>query len=141
MKRTRARHGYLLVEVIFWIALLTTFAVVADHLFVRTFRVIHDADAQTESATRFDAAMQQLRADVGNARAAETTEANALFVHASTGDVRWSSDGKRSISRIAGEATSSWDIGEPIAFAMDGQIVLVRSNAGDLPLAPNSETP
>jgi hypothetical protein len=135
MKRARSRihrRGYLIIEMLFWIGLLGVFAFTAGHLFVRTFRVIHDSQVQIDCATRFDAAVQRLREDVAAATSTETQGDQMLLVHQPAGDVQWRSDGKQSIARTASDGERSWDVGQRIAFAMDGQIALVRADPSNI---------
>jgi len=142
MKRTPHRRGYLIVEMLFWLGLLTVFAFVAGHLFVRTFRVIHDSGQQVEDETRFDTAVRQLRRDVAQAKGMDVQGQQTLVVHRPAGDVQWRSDGN-GISRSSSGDVLTWQVGQPVQFAIDGQVVLVRTNPGDgasdLAIAPDPE--
>jgi hypothetical protein len=135
-----ARRGYLIIEMLFWIGLLTIFGLAAGHLFRSTFRVIHETSQQTEAATRFDAAVKVLRADIASSTASESNEPRAMTLRTTSGDVHWSIDENHVLSRAAaGVVEQRWSVDQPIEFHQDGSVVLLRiagDAAGELAFAP-----
>ena len=139
--RSRGRRGYLIIELLFWIGLLSIFGLAAGHLFRSTFRVIHETTVQTESATRFDAAVNVLRADIASSTTSELTDPKALTIRTPGGEVHWRIDDQHILSRSTADSAAErrWTIDQPIAFHQDGAVVLLgvaSDAAGDLAFAP-----
>jgi hypothetical protein len=118
------RRGYLLVEVIFWIALMGVFGLAAGRLFHANFRVLRDSGAQTEAARRFDDATKLMRSDV-SAAVWELPDSRTLIVHARGNDIRWQAE-RGGLTRTSADAANHWEFGQPIVFIKDQEILLVQ---------------
>jgi hypothetical protein len=116
-----------IVEILFGLAILAVFTAAAGKLFHFNFRVLHQTTVQADNTTRFDLAIAQMRRDMSAARMTETVDAQTLVIHTSDGDIHWRADGQN-LARASGGVERQWQVGQPITFAKDGQIVLVQTS-------------
>jgi hypothetical protein len=117
----------MIVEILFSLAILAVFTAAAGKLFHFNFRVLHQTTVRADDTTRFDLAIAQMRRDVSAATSTETTDAQTLLIHTSGPDIHWRADGQN-LARATGDGERQWQVGQPITFAKDGQIVLVQTS-------------
>lgn len=140
----RQRGGYLLVELLFGLALFTVFGLVAAKLFHFNFRTLHQTTVQSDATTGFDAAMQAMRRDLSRASSFESPDTQTLLVQGGEGLIRWQTQDGR-VARMRNDVVAqSWSIGATITFKKDGQILLVQTggeSASASPLVLGEATP
>lgn len=131
------RRGFSLLELLFALSLLGTFALIATRLFTSSFKVMWQTSQASEIPMRFDAAISTLRSDVESAASIDAPDAHSLVVHDTAGKtIRWQCDGQHEMSRQDRIAQRTWDIGQTIEFQREGAIVLVHpQESADIAMA------
>ena len=130
------RSGYMILEMMCVLGLLSVFALISSHLFQSTVTVWHGAAAAGDSAMRFDSAVDVMREDVFLSDSTEMPDSNSLVIHRADGGViRWQAGGS-DIRRISGDAQRNWNVGQKIQLRQQGKIVLVQPvTGGELAIA------
>lgn len=139
MTQRRRHPGFLLIEIIIAMALLTVFALLATRLFVSSMRSIEQSGEQINLVIRFDGMLRALRGDIWSGTSIGRVTHNALIVQTrDAGDVRWTIDPDGRITRSTDhEAPRSFPPAAPGAhFAQIGGVVALV--VGDEPIVmPN----
>jgi len=124
------RSGFAILELLFVLALLGVFALLATQLFRASINVMHNAARTGESAMRFDSAMAVMRDDIFLSASTEMPDSNSLVVHRPDGSiVRWQTAGTE-IQRTSGDTIRQWNVDQKIQLRQQGQIVLLQPATG-----------
>ncbi len=131
----RNRSAIMLIELLFVIALLGVFAVIASSIFSTTMKVLYRANADDTSKRAMDSALSRLRSDIWNATAIRSEE-NGLVVDRPDGSVNWSFDDAKQLIRSTGElearSLQAWPVSNlRVAFDVKGPTVGVEVSAPD----------
>jgi type II secretory pathway pseudopilin PulG len=130
-KSSRRPRGFLMIEMIAAIVLLTAFALIAAPLFNETMHVIERAPGAQDSMTRFESASQTLREDAWGARAFSSVGPNAVEINLpSNANIRWQIDPDGDIERQQGDEQRRWSgVGASAVLEAAGPWVVLRSTA------------
>ncbi len=130
------RSGFALLELLFVLALLGVFALLATRLFYASINTMHGAARTGESAARFDSAMAVMRDDIFLSDSTEMPDSNSLVIHRAGADtIRWQTTGT-DIERTADNATRHWNVEQKIELHQQGKIVLIQpATGGELAMA------
>jgi type II secretory pathway pseudopilin PulG len=134
-------RGFMMIEMLAALILLTAFALVATRVFTWSMRVTAEAPAAEGQVLLFDSMLEQLRADAWSGASVRTTDDRTVSV--SDGAVRWNVRDDGSVARRSGGETRTWlDMGARVRFEPDdaGLIVRVldrRGNPSDRILLPS----
>jgi prepilin-type N-terminal cleavage/methylation domain-containing protein len=124
------RRAFALLELLFVLALLGVFALMATRLFYASVAVMRTAALSTESAMRFDSAMAAMRHDVFLSDSIQMLNPDSLEVHRPGGAViQWETTGNE-LDRTADNTHHHWDVGQKIELRLQGNILLVRPSVG-----------
>lgn len=131
------RRGFSLLELLFALSLLGTFALISTRLFTASFKVMWQTSQASEIPMRFDAAISTLRSDVAAAASIDVPDTHSLILHDAAGKtIQWHCDNQHDISRHDAVAQRSWDVGQTIEFQRDGAIVLIHpQDSSDIAMA------
>jgi type II secretory pathway pseudopilin PulG len=132
MRRCSERfRGFLLIEMIAAIVLLTAFALVAAPLFNETMHVIERAPAAQDAMTRFESVSETLREDAWGARKFSEVGTDSVRIDLpNEAAVRWQIDSNGDIERLQGGEQRRWiGVGTDAVLAIDGPCIVLRSTA------------
>ncbi len=126
----RSRSAIALIELLFVIAILGIFAVIASSIFTTTMKTLYRANADDASRRAMDAALSRLRSDIWNATAIRS-ESGGLSVDRPGGSVQWSFDETKQLVRSTGESETpslqSWPVSNlRVTFDVQGPTVGVE---------------
>jgi type II secretory pathway component PulJ len=126
--RHARRRGYMLVEVLTALGLLTIFALAASRVFHSTMQLMRDVPAAHERQIRFDSVTSALREDVWRASAIEPAE-QGVRLQLDGQQVHWSIDGDV-ITRASAQSQQRWEIGDAVQSIAPRQARLVVALRG-----------
>lgn len=134
------RRGIFLIEMLFVLSTLTVVMLLATRLFSGTFKTLRQTAAANEPATRFELAMNVLRADIRFSTATQGT--NHIDIQEADGTrISWVVNGNELVRTVAGQSDEHWDLSQSLQFTSDGPVLLIRPIAeGGSPIAVASQT-
>jgi len=124
-------RGFLLIEILGAIVLLSAFALIAAPFFSETMHVIERAPAEQDAITRFESVSEALRVDAWGA-ASFTSSGPSKIEMESPGQpsIVWRIDGKGDIERTRGSEQQRWiGVGKEAVLDIDGASVIFRSTS------------
>jgi hypothetical protein len=129
-RRACGSGGFLLIEMIATIVLLTAFALIAAKLFHETMIVIEQAPAEHDALIRFESCCLTLRHDAWGASAFSDGGANGVSISVpNQSGIRWRITAGGDIERIQGIELRRWlGVGADAEFQADGLCIVLRSN-------------
>ena len=138
------RAGFMMIEMLAALILLTAFALVASRLFTWAMRVTAEAPAAEGQILLFDGMVEQMRADAWSASSVRAVNERRLDLDG--GGVRWTVSEDGSAVRTSNGDTRTWrDVGARVRFEAGEAGALVRvldrhGNVSDrIPLASELE--
>ena len=119
----KAPRGFMLLEMIAALILLTAFALVASQLFTWSMRVVREAPPAEEQLLSFDSMVEALRADAWSAERVQVEDERTVRV----GEVRWAVTDDGAVVRTARDESRVWPgVGTRVRFVADDAGVVVR---------------
>lgn len=119
------RGGFMMIEMLAALILLTAFALIATRVFTWSMRVTVEAPAAEGQILLFDSMLAQLRADAWSSRSSRTIDQRSLEL--GDGAIRWAVRDDGSVARTSGHDTRTWrEVGGRVRFAPADAGVIVR---------------
>jgi prepilin-type N-terminal cleavage/methylation domain-containing protein len=126
------RRAFTLIELLFTLALLGIFSLVATRLTSMSIRLMRDLPAQTDLAVRIDRASDQLTRDTWPANKIEVS-GRELILTSTNHTLRWTLGANGAIIRSAAEGLQTWEGVAPSgSFSTYGPLVTLSSSLGTL---------
>jgi len=123
--RRRNLRGFMLIEMLAAMILLTAFALVATRLFTWSMRVTAEAPQAEARILLFDSMLEQLRTDAWPSAGIRVIDERNLDM--GDGAVQWAVRDDGSVSRTTNADTRTWlEIGNRVRFESDDGGVTVR---------------
>ena len=120
-----SRRGFMMIELLVSIVLLSVFALVATRLFTWATRVTAEAPAAEGQILLFDSMLGQLRADAWSSPRIRTSGDRNIDLD--DGAIRWAVQEDGCVTRTAGADTRAWrDVGQRVRFEPVDAGVIVR---------------
>lgn len=118
MKKLWSHRGFMLIEMMIVLSLLTIFAVAATRLMVLCIRVPKQVGQKRDQIVRFDLAMGRLRQDIWRANSLRCVDAHRLQIQSpGDPDVTWEvRNGQISRSAAHSSTQEQWNLGAEVSF-------------------------
>ena len=124
-RRRPSPRGFMMIELLVSIVLLSVFALVATRLFTWAMRVTAEAPAAEGQILQFDSMLEQLRADAWSSPRIRTSDDRNIDLN--DGAIRWAVQDDGSVTRTAGADTRAWrEVGHRVRFEPDDAGVVIR---------------
>ena len=118
------RRGFMMIEMLAALILLTAFALVASRLFTWSMRVTAEAPAAEGQILVFDSMLEQLRADAWSGTSLRAADERSLEI--SGGAIRWAVDDDGTVARTADGEVRTWrDVGRRVRFEPPNEATVI----------------
>lgn len=127
--KLRPRHGFTLLELVIYLAILSTLSLLTTQVFRATVYNWRETAARHADQARFDSALRRLRADVWSASEMELKGPGRLVLHFPAGpEVTWTAEVGR-LTRVSSDdaAGITWGPLIGLSFSARGPALHVHS--------------